>query len=116
MILFCFTHSPVGNIIAKEAVDAALAFATYDQPIALLFSGVAVTSLRPQPESSAAGAKDLAKLLKSLPLFDVERVYLCQQSAEQHCITKEQCVVDVTLLDFTQQQALLQEAQHVIRI
>lgn len=116
MILVWTAQSPIGNAKAKETLDTALAFTAYDQSVALLFSDLAVNQLAPQPNAKQAGSKEIAKLIKALPLYDVEAIYLCQQSAETYDVPQQELVVDAKPLDSVGISALIKEATHVIRI
>ena len=116
MILIWSTQSPIGNAKARETLETALAFAAYDQPVAILFSDLAVKQLTPQPESKRAGSKEIAKLIKALPMYDVEDIYFCQQSAQKYGLLSSDLVVSAQSLDKQGIASLLQEASHVIRI
>ncbi|MBW8192435.1 DsrE family protein [Neiella marina] len=116
MIVIWSTQPAIGNITGRETLDAALAFAAYDQPVTLLFSQLAVRQLLPLPEANLAGAKNIANLLKALPMFDIEAVWVHDKSLQQCQLKTEQLIGEPTLVSDQQIRTLLQEANHVIRI
>lgn len=116
MVLIWTTQSPMGNANARETLETALAFAAYDQPVALLASGLAVNQFTAKPNAPIAGSKDISKLVKALPMYDVEQLYLCEQSVQQFGLNQSELVSAARLVTAEQIAALLQEANHVIRI
>ncbi len=116
MILIWTTQSPVGNATARETLDAALAFAAYEQPKTMLFSGQAIHSLKSLAQAPQSGSKDLSKLLLSLELFDIERVYVSQTAMQQADLTPAMLHIAAQPLNADQIATLIQEATHVIRI
>lgn len=116
MILIWSTQSPIGNANARETLDTALAFAAYDQPVALLFSDLGVKQLAPQPNAKQAGSKEIAKLIKALPLYDIEQIFICQKSAKRFDLSEEVLAVPAQTVTAKEIAKLCQEADHVIRI
>ena len=74
--LIILRHSPYGSGLARTGLDAALAAAAFDQPVQLLFLGDGVLQLLPEQDSTAIGCRNIAKLIASLPLYDIEKVYV----------------------------------------
>lgn len=116
MILIWSTQSPIGNPLARETLETALAYAAYDQEVALLFSGLAVHQLKTLPNALEAGSKDISKLVKALPVYDVESLYVCSDSLTQTGLNTEQLIVQTTRLTKEQITALIQGADHVLRV
>lgn len=83
MNLFILRQAPYSSSLAREALDMALAFAAFDQEVALLFMGDAVYQLLELQNSQGQGVKNIAKTLDSLALFDINKTYVCQQSLKQ---------------------------------
>jgi len=74
VLVVCRT-APYGRSRARDAVDVAMAFAAFDQPVTLLFLGDGVLALasgqRPAPEFS----RSLDKLLGTLADYGIEEVH-----------------------------------------
>lgn len=75
-VLLVITTSPYGSLAAQEALDAALVFAVFGNPVSLWLSGKAAWMLMPDQQSSAISRKSLGEALKALPLYDIERRYV----------------------------------------
>ncbi|MDX1735029.1 MAG: sulfurtransferase complex subunit TusC, partial [Halioglobus sp.] len=82
--LLVIRHSPYGGSLARSAVDTALAAAAFDQPVTLLFMGDGVLQLLPGQDSKAAGMKNIGRQLASLPLYDIDKVYLDSDAAARY--------------------------------
>ena len=74
-MLIVLRHSPYGSSLAGTSLDVALASAAFEQPVDLLFLGDGVLQLQPGQDSEEPGVRNKGKLLASLPLYGIERVY-----------------------------------------
>lgn len=83
-VLMIFRHSPYGSSLAGAALDAALASAAFEQPVDLLFLGDGVLQLQANQDSQAIGIRNKGKVLASLPLYDIERVYVDAEAAGRY--------------------------------
>lgn len=83
-VLLVLRHSPYGSGLAKAALDAALASAAFDQSVDLLFMGDAVLQLQPDQDSHPLGIKTIGRQLASLPLYDINHVYVDAQAAARY--------------------------------
>ena len=80
-ILFWFRTTPYYSSALKDGLDAALAYAAFDQEVSILFSGDASYLLIKQaPE--LIKQKDFQKNLKALPMYDINNIYLEKSSAD----------------------------------
>ncbi|MCM2680754.1 sulfurtransferase complex subunit TusC [Echinimonas agarilytica] len=116
MVLIWSTQSPIGDVAARETLDAALAFAAYDQAVTLLLSDAGVMQLQSMPNAKQAGAKNMSKLMKALPMYDIDNVYACQTSLSRFSIDTQQCVTPVQTATTDDIHALILGATHVIRV
>jgi tRNA 2-thiouridine synthesizing protein C len=83
-VLIIFRHSPYGSSLAGAALDAALASAAFEQPVDLLFMGDGVLQLQANQDSQRHGIRNVGKVLASLPLYDIERVYVDAEAAGRY--------------------------------
>jgi tRNA 2-thiouridine synthesizing protein C len=79
-----FRHSPYGSSLAGAALDAALASAAFEQPVDLLFLGDGVLQLQANQDCREVGIRNKGKVLASLPLYDIERVYVDAEAAGRY--------------------------------
>jgi tRNA 2-thiouridine synthesizing protein C len=114
-LLFISRHAPYGSSLARDALDAVLTAAAYDQDISLLFMDDGVFQLLKQQDPEPLEQKNIAATLPALPLYDVENIYVHWESLEKRAITPADLVLDtVQIIDsraigelFHQQDQLL---------
>lgn len=73
-VLVVCRSAPYGSSRARDAIDLAMAFAAFDQPVTLLFLGEGVFTLA-AAQQPPAGTRHLGKLLGTLADYGVEDVY-----------------------------------------
>lgn len=111
--LIVVRHSPYGSSLAKAALDTALATAAFDRPLKVLFMGDGVLQLLPD-QKTRRGVKNIARQLASLPLYDIEEIFVDADSIDTYqldCTTMPVPARAVTLDDMRQ---MLAQAQHVL--
>ncbi|MGB3608860.1 MAG: sulfurtransferase complex subunit TusC [Cellvibrio sp.] len=114
-ILFISRHAPYGSSIAKEALDAVLTAAAYDQDLSLLFMDDGIFQLLPNQQANAIGQKSFASMLPALPLYDVENIFVHLESLQARGISKNELLFDsVQTLDSTAVSALLAQQDHLL--
>ena len=80
--LFIITSPPYEHGLASDpAIDAVMAAGAFSQTVSLLFLDDGLSYLTPLNEVPE-GQTDLSKLLKSLPLYDVNEVYYVESTAQ----------------------------------
>ncbi|QJR79337.1 sulfurtransferase complex subunit TusC [Alteromonas pelagimontana] len=73
------THSPYDSSDASEGLDFALGATNFGHNVIVLFSGRGVLQLL-NNQAPPAGTKNHAKRLNLLPLYDIEKCYVCSRS------------------------------------
>ena len=97
--LVLLRRPPYGTNLSKAGLDTALAAAAFDQPVDVLFMGDGVLQLVPQQDGESLGVKTLGKQIASLPMYDIEQVYVDATAARDYAIDLEEVPVAVTPLD-----------------
>jgi tRNA 2-thiouridine synthesizing protein C len=92
----------------------ALAAAAFEQPISLLFMGDGVLQLMAEQDSQAIGVKNIGRLLASLPLYDIERVYVDGEAATRYCIDLGNAPVATQALDGLGMHQLMAGCDHLL--
>lgn len=114
-ILFISRHAPYGSSIAREALDAVLAAAVYEQELSLLFMDDGVFQLLKNQEASAIAQKSLSASLPVLPMYGVERIYVHCESLAIRAISATELVLDeIELLNNQEISQLLQEQEQIL--
>lgn len=114
-ILIISRHAPYGSSIAKEALDAVLTTAAYDQDLSLLFMDDGVFQLLPNQQASEIGQKSFAAMLPALPLYEVENIFVHLDSLQARGITENEILLDsVQILDSPAVSALLAQQDQLL--
>lgn len=114
-ILLISRHAPYGSSIAREALDAALAAAIYDQDLSLLFMDDGVFQLLKDQQAQEISQKNFTSMLSALPFYDIEKIYIHQESLEQRAIAIENVLVENALVvNSAQVSALLSQQEHIL--
>ena len=108
--------SPYGSAAAREALELTLACALFDREVALLLLDDAVYQLLPDHRPTGIGQKNLGAMQQSLPLYDVDKIFVCQRSLEARGLTTEALALPVTPIDSQSLKALLREYEAVINV
>ena len=114
-ILFINRHAPYGSSIAREALDAMLATAVYEQDLSLLFMDDGVFQLLKGQEAHEIAQKSLSANLSALPLYGVEKIYVHYESLDSRALTPADLVLnEVKLLRNQDISQLLQKQDHIL--
>lgn len=81
LLIIC-TKPPYTDGSSSEAIELALASASFDRNVELLFVEQGVLQLLKEQKPEAIGRKNIAKQLKAFPMFGIESIKACQHSLE----------------------------------
>lgn len=101
-LLLVFRRGPYGRGLTRGGYDVALAAAAFEQPVSVLFMDDAVWQLLPGQSPGRIDAKSIESTLASLPLYDIETLYVEASSLEQRGLKPDELVDGVTPLDADQ--------------
>ena len=104
---------PYHSSLARSGIEFAMAAAVFDQETALLFSGDGVWQLLKDQDPTQINAKNHAKLLSALPLYDVTQIYVDEQALASRSLAAEDLALDVAIINTQQIQALLAASRQV---
>lgn len=80
--LFIMRRLPYGGTHLQETLDAILTAAAFDQHVALLFVDDAVWQLKNQQQPAGLGLKDTSAIFQALQIYDVNDLYVEQESLQ----------------------------------
>jgi tRNA 2-thiouridine synthesizing protein C len=112
--LVLIRRSPYGSSLARAALDAALAAAAFDQAVSVLFLGDGVLQLLPDQDSIAIDARNIGKLIASMPLYDIEKVYVDATALARFSLRAEDLPQVVVPLDDAALHRLITDHDHVL--
>ena len=105
---------PYASSLSRAALDTALAAATFEQPVSLLFMGDGVLQLLPDQGSEVIGVRNIGRLLASLPLYDIESVYVDEEAAERYGLDLADTPLPARALDDTAMRELMLGCDHLL--
>ncbi len=100
----------------RESLDTTLIFAAIEQNISWLLSGEAVLALKKNQQPEQLGIKNYFKTIKTLELYDVENIYVCEKSLMDFNLTQESLIIDVKVANFEQQRELISQQHQVVTL
>ena len=112
-LLFVIRHSPYGNLLARESLDAVLATSVYEQVLSVLFLDDGVFQLAKQ-QMTVLEQKNTANLLSAFPLYDINEVFVCQSSLKQRGLSINTLCLAVEPLSNDKIQHLMQQQDQLI--
>lgn len=113
-LLVIVRQPPYGSSLARASLDTALAAAALELPVSLLFMGDGVLQLLPDQHSESIGVKNIGRLLGSLPLYDIESVYIDAGAAARFQIETSDLVLPAKPMDPAAMRGLINDCDHVI--
>ena len=87
------------GIKIQEVLDQVLITAAFDQQVSLLLLDDAVYHLLKNQQSERIACKDISAIYRSLQLYDIEDIYIEQDSLCCRGLTQDELVIPVTLLN-----------------
>lgn len=82
-VAFVFTSAPHGSSSGREGLDALLATSALSEDIGVFFVGDGVFQLLAGQTPDAVLARDYISTFKILPLYDIEKCWLCGESLRE---------------------------------
>ncbi|MGO4997929.1 sulfurtransferase complex subunit TusC [Oceanisphaera sp. W20_SRM_FM3] len=97
-VAFMFRTAPHGSASGREGLDAVLATSALSEDLGVFFEGDGVYQLLAEQDPSAILGRHYAPTFGLLDLYDVEQVYVCQQSLSERGLVSEQLSIAVQVL------------------
>jgi tRNA 2-thiouridine synthesizing protein C len=105
---FVLRQAPYGNSLSHDALDAVFAAATFEQAIKIFLMGDGVFLLMENQFAEKIQQKSLEKKLSALALYDIETLYVCENSFDKRQLQKSKINYKIKLLN----QKELQDSLH----
>ena len=116
-LLIISRQSPWSGPSAREALDIVLAGGAFDLPIGLLFLDDGVWQLAAQQNAKALQQKDLSANLQALPMFGVDELFVCGDSATERGLDPARLALEeAQALNAAQITALIDRYDQVITL
>ena len=97
--MFVNRKAPYGTVYALESLEVVLITATFDQDVSLVFIDDGVYELVKGQQTKGIGIKNFSPSYRALDGYDVEKLYVCQDSLAQRGLSAADLLVPVEVLD-----------------
>jgi tRNA 2-thiouridine synthesizing protein C len=99
--------APYGRINGQESLDMALAMSNFGQDVSLFFIEDGVLQLVKEQTPDTIQHKAYHKTFAALTFYDIDNIYVCQQSLLERNLTANDLSIPVTLIAPSQLTALI---------
>ena len=114
-LLVVVRRSPYGSSLARTSLEVALSGTTFGQNIGVLFMGDGVFHLLPGHDSGALGIRNIAKLIASFPLYELDSLFADETALRHHGIAQHQALPqNIEWLDTGAIAELLTRYDHIM--
>lgn len=93
------SKAPFASTAGKDALDIALVFGAFEQPVSLFFQGDGVWQLTQGQDGSIIFVKDYLKTFAAFEFYDIEDVYVCQASLTARNLAADFHIDEVQVLN-----------------
>ena len=108
------TRAPYASARALETLESILVAGVFDQEVSVLFKDAGVYQLLSRQDGSAVGQRTLGKVLRALPEYDVERLFVCRDSAKRLEVDADDLCLPVEWLGAGEQRELIARQDAVV--
>jgi len=109
------SKAPFSSSHGKDALDIALIFGSFEQKVSLFFQGDGVYQLINNQDGSVLSIKDYLKTFSAFEFYDIEDIYVCQQSLVNRKLSEEFHIDAVKVLASIEFGIALNSHQHILR-
>lgn len=112
--LYVNRRVPHGTVYALESLETVLIGAAFDQDVSMLFIDDGVYQLKKDQSPEGIEFKNFAKAFRALEMYDVEKLFVEQESLAERGLTKSDLLVDVEVISREQTKTLIDEQDVVL--
>lgn len=109
------SKAPFGSSQGKDALDIALIFGSFEQSVSIFFQGDGVYQLLEGQHGNLIDIKDYLKTFSAFEFYDIENIYVCQQSLMSRQLKQGFHIESVQILSSAEFAKELACHQHVLR-
>ncbi|MGB0938086.1 MAG: sulfurtransferase complex subunit TusC [Colwellia sp.] len=109
------TSAPFSSQAGKESLDVALIFGSFEQDINLFFHGEGVWQLLDGQHAEIIDVKNYLKTFSAFEFYDIDTVYVCEQSLKERNLNNKFHIEAVTVLNAEDFSVKLSQHQQILR-
>ena len=91
--------APYGTIYALECLEVVLIAAAFDQDVSVVFADDGVFQIKKNQDTTAIGMKNFSNTYRALDDYDVEKIYVEQESLDSRGLTADDLIIPVEVLN-----------------
>ena len=111
--MFVNRKAPYGTVYALEALEVVLISAAFDQDVSMVFIDDGVYELIRGQSTKGIDMKNFSPAYRALEGYDIEKLYVDEESLKTRGLTTERLLVPVEVLN-SEQMAELMDQQDVV--
>lgn len=112
--MFVNRKAPYGTIYALEALEVVLISAAFEQDVSMAFVDDGVYQLMDNINTEAVELKNFSKTYRALEGYDIEKLYVEQESLEARGLSADDLIVDTIVLPSAELAKVMAEQDVVI--
>ena len=112
--MFVNRTAPYGTVYALESLEVVLISAAFDQDVSLAFLEDGVWQLKKGQQTKGIETKNFSPTYRALEGYDVEKLYVEQESLAARGLSEDDLIVDVTVLSSAELGKLMEEQDVVL--
>jgi tRNA 2-thiouridine synthesizing protein C len=112
--MFVNRKAPYGTIHALESLEVVLIAATFDQDCSLAFIDDGVYELVKGQNTKAIGMKNFSPTYRALEGYDVEKLYVDEESMRARGLNEDDLLVPVQVLSTAAMAALMADQDVIL--
>lgn len=105
--------APYGTIYALECLEVVLVAAAFDQDVSVVFVDDGVYQLKKNQDTTGIGMKNFSNTYRALDDYDVENIYVEQESLALRGLTADDLIIKVEVIS-TEKLSQLMAQQDVV--
>lgn len=106
--------APYGTVYALEVLEMVLISAAFDQDVHLVFTDDGVFELKKGMETAGIGMKNFSNTYRALEGYDIEKLYVDQESLDERGLAEADLIVPVTVLSRAEMAKLMGEMDVIL--
>lgn len=112
--MFVNRKAPYGTVYALEGLEVVLISAAFDQDVSMVFIDDGVYELVKGQQTKAIDMKNFSPAYRALEGYDIEKLYVDEESLKARGLTTERLLVPVEVLNSAQLAELMDQQDVVI--
>ncbi len=107
--MFVNRKAPYGTVYALESLEVVLISAAFDQDVSLAFIDDGVYQLKKGQQTKGIETKNFSPTYRALDGYDIEKLYVEQESLDARGLTEDDLLVDVTVLSRVEMGEMMEQ-------